>query len=92
MNRIIKLGPLEIGKLLKLENYKQLVHFDVQGWEVFVWVVEDLENTNTGSDTFLIVGTGMAYEPNFVHVQTATSEGYVWHLLRERNPLLGKIT
>lgn len=94
MNRIIKFGPFKAGELFKLENYKKLVHFDYQHQTgVCAWVVEDLETADSNSETFLVVGTGWTYEPNFVHVQsTVTPEGYVWHLLRERNPLLGKVT
>lgn len=90
MNRIIKIGPLAIGQLFVLSDYKALVKFGEQDGQLFVWLLEDLEGqSNIKTKTCLIVGTGSAFEPNFIHQETTiTRTGMVWHLLQEYNPLL----
>ncbi len=91
MNRIIKIGPLAIGQLFVLSDYKALVKFGEQDGQLFVWLLEDLEGqSNLKTKNYLIVGTGRAFEPNFIHQETViTSAGMVWHLLQEYNPLVG---
>lgn len=89
MRVIHKEGPFVPSNPFFICNFHKLVHFDVQGPRLHVWVERDLEQVRTRSAQFLIVPTGADYEPYWKHIQSLTHpNGAVWHLLEEHDPLL----
>lgn len=70
-------------------NFNKVVHFDVQGKALYLWVERDLEGKLVRSTQFLIVPTGADYEPYWKHKQSLIHPtGTVWHLLEEIDPIL----
>lgn len=89
MRRIIKF-KVDICQSFMLENVAAVVSFDYKDGGLYVWVEEDLEPEDKEyfPTCYLVVPTGVAYEPYYRPVGSCiTPHNLVFHLLRDKRPV-----